>query len=101
MLSEVVSGSGGAHVRVYIPVDLACRVIGLKVTRYGSGNVSGATLDGARISNTSAREMLASIDDIYYDAALDKFVGSHFGVAAALRERVAAMLPPVEPEGSL
>jgi hypothetical protein len=34
--------------RVYVTVKMASEAIGLRVSYYGSGNVSGATLDGER-----------------------------------------------------
>ena len=92
---EMLIGMGGrrwtkgGHDRVYIPVALSCDMIGLRVSRYGSGNVSSATLNGDRISNTMTREMLTDLDGIYYDVAADKFTSCH-GVASALRARLAS-----------
>lgn len=47
--------SGYGHHRVYF--DTA-PLLGLEVERYGTGNVSGATLYGESISNSRARRLL-------------------------------------------
>jgi hypothetical protein len=75
--------------RVYVPVTVSCAAIRLRVSYYDSGNVSSAMLNGEHVSNATARQMLADLDGMYYDAVADKFVGSHYGVAAALRARFA------------
>ena len=82
--------TGGSARRYYVSQAVAARAIGLVVSRYGSGNVASATLDGAAISNGHAREILAKIGDCYYDCQAQKFVGSFHGVAAALRAQVSA-----------
>jgi len=58
---------GGDHDRVYMD-DLE-RWSGLEVSRYGTGNISHARLDGVRLSNTRARKLLARLDSgkLYYD----------------------------------
>ena len=57
----------GDHDRVYMN-DLE-RWSGLEVSRYGTGNISHARLDGERLSNTRARKLLARLDNgkLYYD----------------------------------
>jgi|WetSurSiteA1Bulk_404760.scaffolds.fasta_scaffold45100_2 hypothetical protein len=80
----------GAHHRVYVGVELACKIVGLKITRYGSGNISSATLKGETISNSSARSYLCDLENCYYDVVSGKFVGSTLGLAATAREQFAA-----------
>ena len=79
---------GGSNDRVYLPVQLCCNLIGLAVTRYNSGNVSSATLEGEKISNGTATAMLSSLDGSYYNVLTDKFFTCH-GVAEAARARLA------------
>ena len=82
----------GAHHRVYLSEAMACRALGLVVTRYGSGNVSSATLDGEKISNGTARELLREIYGLYYDVTAAKFIGGRAGtVGRAMRARLANM----------
>jgi hypothetical protein len=83
----------GAHHRVYVPVAVGAAAIGLRVNRYGSGNVSSATLDGASISNGCAREILACLDGGYYDVVTGKFTGMAEGVAPKLSAQFAALAP--------
>lgn len=92
-MTEMLVGMGlrvwtnGAHRRIYLPVGACCALIGLRVSRYGSGNVSAATLGGSKVSNATAREMLADLDGAFYDVDADKFTSCH-GVAAAARARL-------------
>lgn len=79
---------GGLH-RIYLPVEVSARVLELKVTRYDSGNISSATLEGEKISNASAKEILYDLEGAYYDVVADKFKSSH-GLAGKLRERLAS-----------
>ena len=51
----------GDRRRVYFN-DLASRWPRLQVTRYGTGNVSRATLDGKQISNSRASRLLTDLD---------------------------------------
>ncbi len=46
-------------------------LIGLSLSRYGTGNISSARLDGRKISNSSARRILNSISraKFWYDLA--------------------------------
>lgn len=50
-------------------------LFGLNVSRYNSGNISGAALDGGKISNTRAREICGALADskIWFDLADNKF----------------------------
>ena len=60
----------GKH-RIYIN-DLP-RWIGLECTYYNTGNISSATLDGERISNSQARRYMHTLDGkIWYDYADDQ-----------------------------
>lgn len=76
----------GDKERVYIPVSVCCELIGLSVTRYGSGNVQRATLEGEHISNGTATSMLAALEGCYYDVVSEKFYSCH-GVAPAAKLR--------------
>jgi hypothetical protein len=59
--------------RIYFN-GLADRV-GLSVTRYGTGNVSSASLNGEGISNSKARAILIALEfgKVWYDLNTDKF----------------------------
>jgi hypothetical protein len=58
--------------RVYFN-DLA-EFLGLEVNRYNTGNVSSATLNGDKISNSQATRMLWAISGkLWWDAADEKF----------------------------
>lgn len=59
---------GGKH-RVYINTAVWKKLIGLETSHYNSGNIASATLDGERISNSHARDILSCIDSVYWDAA--------------------------------
>lgn len=78
----------GRH-RIYFN-DLAAWY-GLDVSYYNTGNVSYATLDGERISNSEARRIMARLaGKVYYDFADGKFYGR--GIAQAdLNDIVAAI----------
>lgn len=47
--------------------------MGLTISRYNTGNISGARVNGERISNSQARKMLNSIDKLWFDLADGKF----------------------------
>jgi hypothetical protein len=85
-------------------------LIGLAVTRYGTGNISSATLGGEPISNGKARQLLGQDAKVWWDAAdgqihitagtvlADRYAGDlHDGIAAAV-ERAGVATPPAEPE---
>jgi hypothetical protein len=58
--------------RVYF--NNLAQYLGLEVNRYNTGNVSSATLNGDRISNTQATRMLWAISGkLWWDAADEKF----------------------------
>ena len=64
---------------------------GLKVTRYNTGNVSSATLDGERISNSAARKMLNKLcGSFWYDVSAGEFRsrGLSEDVAGVLKDAV-------------
>ncbi len=67
---------GGDKHRIYFN-DLA-GLYGLETSHYNSGNISEATLDGGRISNSQAREIASdlSMAKIWYDYADNKFYGN-------------------------
>lgn len=64
----------GSH-RIYFNFDELVDFVGLQVTRYGSGNVSSAKLDGEKISNARAVEMLSMlrVAKFYYDVPSGEF----------------------------
>lgn len=64
----------GKH-RIYFNDDLKHEIIGLDVDYYKSGNVSGATLNGERISNSEARRVMSKLGSMYYDFSDQKFHG--------------------------
>lgn len=55
--------------RVYVNKDIWTKLIGLEVSNYNSGNISGATLDGDRISNSAAYDILTGVEKVYWDSA--------------------------------
>lgn len=59
--------------RIYFSGDLVVEFVGLSVSRYNTGNISGATLNGDAISNSEAKRILGGIDKIYYDLNDGKF----------------------------
>jgi len=68
------------------------KAIGLKVSRYNTGNVSSATLDGEHISNTAAGHMSAKIwlDDTDR-VHVDHYIGSALS-ARQVTQRITAAL---------
>ena len=64
--------------RIYFN-DIAA-LYGLHTSHYNTGNISGATLDGEKISNTSARKLAVQMVSmkIWYDFADDKFHGKWY-----------------------
>lgn len=64
--SEWTSRDGSKH-RVYL--NNWADLYGLEVTRYGTGHIRGATLDGESISNNQAGRLLTSVESVYWDAA--------------------------------
>jgi hypothetical protein len=68
----------GAMRRVYFN-DLI-ELFGLNVSRYNSGNISSASLNGEGISNSRAREIISSLSTgkFYYDLNSNEFQGSFY-----------------------
>jgi hypothetical protein len=64
---------GDLH-RVYINEGLG-RFYGIETSRYGSGNISSATLDGVAISNSEAKRLLSQIaySKFWFDLTTEKF----------------------------
>lgn len=58
--------TAGGNDRIYFN-SAAEKIIGLSVERYKTGNISSATLNGERISNSRASKILASIQGMYYN----------------------------------
>lgn len=56
-------------------------MLGLEVERYGTGNISNATLHGKPISNSKARQILEGLFDakFWFDAATGKFESKGLG----------------------
>lgn len=42
---------------------------GIGVSRYNSGNISSAAIDGEGVSNAEARRLLGAVEKVYWDAA--------------------------------
>lgn len=61
----------GSMRRIYFN-DLE-RWMGLTISRYNTGNISGARLNGERISNSQARRMLNAIDKLWFDLGDNQF----------------------------
>lgn len=55
------------HSRIYL--NNLAHLYGLEISRYNTGNISHATLDGEKISNNSARKILGSLYDakVWFD----------------------------------
>jgi hypothetical protein len=64
---------GGDHHRVYFNGEAKRDLYGLEVGYYKTGNVSWATRNGERISNTKARRYLNS--NPYYDVNKKEMCG--------------------------
>lgn len=63
------------------------RWFGLEVTRYNSGNISSAKLDGETISNSAAKRIISNLYDakVYWDYADGKFHGKNIDNDAFLK----------------
>lgn len=77
---------GGKHKRLYLN-DVATELIGINVERYNTGNVRYATLDGEKISNNYAKEILRDMNGMYVDVANPNNITVKGG-QRYLRERV-------------
>lgn len=60
----------GGHDRWYAPDGLLEEIYGIKTSRYGTGNISSASLDGSAISNAVAGKILAGLGGLrlHWDA---------------------------------
>lgn len=89
--------------RIYIN-DLPT-LYGLKVTRYKTGNISSATLDGERISNGHASKLLTSLElgKLWWDYADQQFHahGMSEQMMSVLIEALEARLSSHEPGASV
>lgn len=89
--------TGGQNHRVYF--NNAAALYGLKVSFYGSGNISAATLDGEHISNGSARGILSTIEGsrFHYDVNTGRFAAKGLNrdamerIETGIAQRVAAL----------
>lgn len=63
---------GDKH-RIYFNQNTFSEIIGLKVNSYKTGNISSATLNGEKVSNTSVYKQLPS--KAYYDVKTGEFIG--------------------------
>lgn len=68
------------HHRIYF--NGLTKWYGLETEHYGTGNVSSATLDGERISNSGARTILGDLSyaKIWYDVNTGKFHGKGYDI---------------------
>lgn len=75
-------GNNRSYDRLYIDA----KDLGLDVSYYKTGNVSGATFDGCRISNSEARRMLSS--KTYIDLIAHQIYSDNFDLAKKVAEIV-------------
>lgn len=82
--------SDGSKRRIYFN-DLA-QYIGLDCGFYGTGNVSSATLNGEKISNTKATAMLSQFNSgkLWFDLSDDKFHA--LGIEVDTLRKIAAVI---------
>ena len=61
--------------RVYLPEAALATALGLRTTHYGTGNISSATMNGERIANGRARDILSALAGakFWYDVDSDQF----------------------------
>lgn len=71
----------GTKRRVYFPETLLARLIGLRISTYKTGNISGATLDGEKISNGRADKIrtLLRFGKAYFDCHTQTLVTENLG----------------------
>ena len=60
---------GTTEERLYLDREKAAAFIGLAVSRYKSGSIKHAELDGEEISNSQAHKIFSSMDKAYYDVS--------------------------------
>lgn len=73
--------------RIYLNTAELTELLGLRTTRYNTGNICSATLGGERISNSAARRMLDEIGGdakFWYDLQSGKFVRQAFNPDATI-----------------
>lgn len=75
----------GDHHRVYVGEKAGLGAIGVKVSRYNTGNIAAATRNGKKISNSLAAEYVQGVKDTYFDVRSNKFHGD-MGVAKHFRQ---------------
>lgn len=67
--------AGDKH-RIYFQGKALEALLGLKVERYGTGNLCSAFLEGEKISNTAAKKILGRCaEKVFYDVKKDAFDG--------------------------
>lgn len=59
--------------RAYISDEAVKKALNLEVTRYKTGNISSAKMDGEKISNSEAFRILLRFSDVYYDMINNKW----------------------------
>lgn len=73
--------------RIYFNADVTAPLIGLEIVSYKTGNIESAFLNGEKISNNKARQIMTTLDigKVYFDVAKGEFVSKGMG---ALAEKV-------------
>lgn len=91
--------SRGGDERIYI--NNWFELIGLKVSRYNTGNISSATMDGEHISNTKAAKIIGD-GKVYYHTGDGKIhaQGSAAGYIHEIVEGIGAELTAIEEEAA-
>lgn len=76
--------AGDKH-RIYI--NNLDELYGLKVQRYKTGNISGASLDGEPLSNTKAQKLMTQLDGVFgklwYDVNSQRFMYQNISTSVA------------------
>ncbi|KIF66228.1 hypothetical protein HY68_36560 [Streptomyces sp. AcH 505] len=65
--------------RVYLNEGVWAELAGIDVSRYGTGNVSSASVNGRGIANGRALGLLGAIDKVWFDAADGLLHFRHYG----------------------
>lgn len=72
------------------------KIYGLETTSYKTGNISSATLNGEKISNSRARQLTCDLScaKIYYDVKTEKFETQHINdpLKSAILEKIIAQV---------
>lgn len=63
------------HNRIYLESAILSKAIGLEAETYKTGNISSATLNGEKISNSQAGKIYGALGsaNLYYDCNKDEF----------------------------